>query len=76
MIAADNARVYAGDPVLTVSPNDAEVWEALRALYLIGTADDLADINRYARGSDHHMSDRIAQQAKLTLERIKRATTR
>ncbi len=72
MIAKDNARVEAGAPLLTISPNDSEVWEALRALYLIGAAEDLEDINRYARGSGHNMSPRIEQQAKLAAEAIRK----
>ena len=72
MIAKDNARVEAGAPLLTISPNDEEVWEALRALYLIGTAEDLEDINRYARGSNRNMSPRIEQQARLAAEAIRK----
>src|SRR5258708_764150 len=59
MLAKEGAQVAAGDPVLTLSPGEDQVWEALRALYLIGTAEELSDINRYMRGSDHNMSQRV-----------------
>ena len=46
------------------------VWEALRALYLIGNSDDLADVARYARGVDG-MSPQIARQAQATMKAIR-----
>ena len=72
MIAKDGAYVQAGAPVLTISPAEEQVWEAMRALYLIGTAADLEDINRYARASDHHMSPRVSQQAQLAAAAIRK----
>jgi len=72
MIAKDGAYVQVGVPVLMISPADEQVWEAMRALYLIGTAADLEAINRYARGSDPHMSPRIQQQAQLAAEAIRK----
>jgi len=72
MIAKDGSYVQAGAPVISISPADEQVWEAMRALYLIGTAADLEDINRYARGSDLHMSPRVAQQAQLAATAIRK----
>jgi hypothetical protein len=72
MIAKEGTYVNAGEPVLTLSPNDEQVWEALRALYLIGTVQELDEINRYARASDHNMGPRIQQQAQLTAAAIKK----
>jgi hypothetical protein len=45
------------------------VWESLRALYLIGTKDDLSTINRYARGVEG-MPQQVQQQAGLTAKEI------
>lgn len=72
MIAKEGAYVDAGAPVLTISPDDEQVWEATRALYLIGKADDLPDLDHYARGSDSHMSPRIQQQAQLSAAAIRK----
>jgi biotin carboxyl carrier protein len=68
--AANGAPVAEGQPVLTLAPNDSMVWEALRALYLIGRAEDLPDVSRFARGGDGPMSARIAQQAQATARAI------
>ena len=46
------------------------VWEALRALYLVGRADDLPDVDRFVRGADG-VSPQIAQQARATAEAIR-----
>jgi hypothetical protein len=43
--------------------------EALRALYLIGTTDDLPEVAHLARGVDG-MSPQIAQQAQATIRAI------
>jgi hypothetical protein len=46
------------------------VWEALRALYLIGTAEDLPEVEPYARGING-MSPQIPQQAQATAKAIR-----
>jgi hypothetical protein len=50
-------------------PPDNQVWEALRALFLVGTASDLDAVTRYARGVAG-MPARIQQQALLTAREI------
>jgi hypothetical protein len=62
---ADRATVAAGDVVAEISADEDQVWEALRALYLVGAVEDLADVDRFARGVSG-MSARIRQQAALT----------
>jgi hypothetical protein len=58
-----------------VDPNDEQVWEAVRALYLIGQPDDLPAIRPYERELPG-ISDRVRQQAALAenaiLERAKK----
>jgi biotin carboxyl carrier protein len=61
--------VEAGDPVVLLAPDEAQVWEALRALYLIGEAEDLEDVELYVRGVEG-MSVRVQEQARLTAEAI------
>lgn len=69
--AADGARVEAGQPLAVLAPNSQMAWEALRALYLIGTPEDLAAIGPYARGVAG-MPPEVAEQAGLTMEAIRK----
>src|SRR4029077_2703802 len=46
---APGANVIAGAEIATISPGDEQVWEALRALYLVGQPDDLPAIRPYQR---------------------------
>jgi biotin carboxyl carrier protein len=69
-LAADGALVAAGQPLIAVLPSDDTVWEALRALYLIGTPEDLEAIAPYARDADASRPQ-IAEQARLTMEEIR-----
>ena len=64
------AQVAAGDQLAVVDPGENQVWEALRALYVIGTADDLPAIARYEQ-EQSGLSDRIRQQAILTEHAIR-----
>ena len=67
----EGASVAAGDVVAVISPGDDQVWEALRALYLVGTAEDLPAVERVARGGSG-ASERIRQQAAATADGIRR----
>jgi len=67
--AANGSTVSVGEVLATLAPNESAVWEALRALYLIGRTGDLPDVERFARGADG-MSPKIAQQAQLTARAI------
>ncbi|MBA2704891.1 MAG: HEAT repeat domain-containing protein [Blastocatellia bacterium] len=64
------ATVTTGQPVLTIKSDEQSVWEALRALAVVGTPDDLQVIADYASGTATS-SDRIKQQATLTASAIK-----
>ena len=61
-IVRDGAQVNAGDPLMSLSPSPEEVWEALRALYVIGKPEDIASVNRYAH-TNADMPDSIRRQA-------------
>jgi biotin carboxyl carrier protein len=67
---APGSRVAAGAEVATIDPGDEQVWEALRALYLIGQPDDLPAIRPYQRELPE-ISDRVRQQALLTEKSIR-----
>jgi hypothetical protein len=55
--------------VATLDPGVEQIWEALRALYLVGQAADLPLIRIYQRDSPE-IPDRIRQQAQLTEKAI------
>jgi multidrug efflux pump subunit AcrA (membrane-fusion protein) len=67
---SSGSNVSAGTEIATVDPGDEQVWEALRALYLIGQPDDLPAIRPYQRELSE-ISDRLRQQALLTEKSIR-----
>jgi len=70
LFAAPGSHVAAGAEVATIDPGDEQVWEALRALYLVGQVDDLPAIRPYQRELPE-ISDRVRQQALLTEKSIR-----
>jgi biotin carboxyl carrier protein len=73
-MASDGAQIKAGDPLLVVDSSPEMVWEALRALYLIGQKEDLPAVKPYARGLEG-MPPQIQQQAKLTAKAVEERAT-
>jgi hypothetical protein len=71
---APGSNVAAGAEVATVDPGDEQVWEAVRALYIIGQPDDLPAIRLYQRELPE-ISDRVRQQALLTEKAIRDRST-
>jgi biotin carboxyl carrier protein len=69
--AKDGSQVTAGQPLLQLTPSQEMVWEALRALYLIGRTEDLDAIAPYVR-SVPNMPPQVQQQA-LDTERAIRS---
>jgi biotin carboxyl carrier protein len=69
-LAPNGVAVSASQPILTLAPSESMVWEALRALYIVGRAEDLPDVDRFARGADG-FSPQIAQQAQATSRAIR-----
>ncbi len=67
--AADKSSVTEGQTILLLAPSQEMVWEALRALFLIGRPEDISAIAPYDRGAEA-MPPQVQQQAKLTLEQI------
>jgi hypothetical protein len=75
LFAQTGGSVNAGAEIATIDPAVDQVWEALRALYLVGQPDDLAAIARYERDLPE-VPDHIRQQALLTDKAIRdRAST-
>ena len=69
-LVSDGAMVTAGQPILSLAPNESMAWEALRALYLTGGPEDLPDVEHFVRGMDG-MSPQVAVQAQDTARTIR-----
>ena len=69
-VASDGAVVAPGDLLAVISPDEQQIWEALQALSLVGKPEDLEDVERFARATNA-MSDRVRQQAVLTVAAIR-----
>jgi biotin carboxyl carrier protein len=65
----DGARVQAGEPLIELSADRNHVWEALRALVLVGQKDDLEDVQKYTRPVAE-MPEAVVRQAQLTVRAI------
>jgi hypothetical protein len=63
-------RVSTGQEIATIDPGTEQVWEALRALYLIGQPDDLAAVLSYERELPD-IPDHVRQQAIETEKAIR-----
>lgn len=70
LFAQTGGNVKAGAEVATIDPAVDQVWEALRALYLVGQPEDLPSITPYERELPE-IPDHIRQQAVLTEKAIR-----
>jgi Biotin-lipoyl like len=68
--AQTGQQVEQGTLLATIDPADEQVWEALRALYLIGQTEDLAAVQPYERELPD-ISDHVRQQAVETESAIR-----
>jgi hypothetical protein len=71
ILKTNGAQVSPGDEVMNLNSDESSVWEALRALSLIGTKEDLPVIQSYTNSPN--ASNRIREQAKLTAKQVERA---
>jgi len=60
----------AGDEIATIDPGTDQVWEALRALYLIGQPEDIPAIQSYERNLPD-IPEHVRQQAVATEKAIR-----
>lgn len=73
--AQTGKHVAEGDEIATVAPGIDQVWEALRALYLIGQPDDLSAVLPYERELPD-IPDHVRQQAAETEKAIRERATK
>ena len=72
--ARTGQTVAAGDPIAVLDPGTDQVWEALRALYMVGQPDDIAAIRPYERELPRSLTtfvNRPWQPSKSIQERAK-----
>jgi hypothetical protein len=69
-VAGTGANIAAGAEVAVVDPATEQVWEALRALYLVGQPEDLPAIRPYERDLPDISND-VRQQAVETEKAIR-----
>ncbi len=69
-VSQTGANLAAGSEVAVVDPGTEQVWEALRALYLVGQMEDLPAILPYERDLPD-IPDRVRQQALETEKAIR-----
>lgn len=74
-VAQTGAKVNAGVEVAVIDPGSEQVWEALRALYLIGEPEDLSAIRPYERDLADISND-VRQQAQETEKAIQQRSQR
>jgi biotin carboxyl carrier protein len=67
--------IAAGAQIATIDPGTEQVWEALRALYLIGQPDDIAAVLPYERELPD-VPDHVRQQAVETEKAIRERASR
>jgi biotin carboxyl carrier protein len=73
-LSAQTGRtVAAGAAIATIDPGTEQVWEALRALYLVGQPEDLAAVLPYERDLPD-IPNHVRQQAIATEEAIRGRT--
>jgi biotin carboxyl carrier protein len=70
-VAGTGATIAAGAEVAVIDPASDQVWEALRALYLIGQPEDLPAIRPYERNLPE-IPDHLRQQATETDQAIQK----
>lgn len=67
VLVQEGRNVKTGEPLVTLAPEFLQVWEALRALYLVGRIEDLPQVENYIGGAPPE----LRRQAELTAHAIR-----
>jgi hypothetical protein len=70
LVAKEGRQIGARETIAVIEPGEAQVFEALCALVLVGQPETLPDVERFAVGVPG-MSERVRQQALLTAQAIR-----
>ncbi|MCS6806014.1 MAG: HEAT repeat domain-containing protein [Blastocatellia bacterium] len=71
----DGSLTGLSDVLATIAPDQQVAWEALRGLFLIGTEEDIDEIERYVLDAPD-VAEPVRQQAKNTVEAIRKRSAR
>jgi hypothetical protein len=69
-LVPDKSAITVGEPLLLIDPSTDEIWESLRALYVVGQSQDLPAVENFARGIAN-LPVNIRQQAELTANAVR-----
>jgi len=75
LTAKDGGPTGAGEAIAVIEPGETQVFEALRALVLIGHSESLPEVERFAAGVPG-MPERVREQALLTAQAIRQRANR
>lgn len=64
------SQLRLGEEICRIAPESAQIFSALRALFLVGTEEDLDAIEEWA-GPVHQLGDQVRAQASATLRAIR-----
>ena len=70
--APEGASIIEGEEIAALAPKEDHVWEALRALLLVGRREDLPQVEWFAHASNEGYPERIREQASLTAAEIRK----
>ena len=70
--AGPGAQLVAGQPFVTLAPDEDSLVNALVGLRYVGAAEDLAEVERYAFARGPSVAAEVQKEAALTAEAIKR----
>ncbi len=73
-LVPQSAAVQAGTPIAEIEPDATMVWEALRALVVIGQSEDLAGVERYLAPREG-FPEQVRLQARETAAAIRKHTS-
>lgn len=73
-LAPDNSPAQSGQPIVEIEPDPALVWEALRALVIIGTPNDIPAIENYL-APRANFPQQIREQARESIAAIQKRAT-
>jgi hypothetical protein len=69
-LAPEGSMVTLNQPIVLIDPSPAEVYESLRALYIVGEPQDLPAVEQFVHGGNSVPAN-VRQQAELTATQLR-----